>query len=131
MTWAAGRRRACARDAGSGTVWTLTVGLLLLCGAVVVVMVLAVVIAHERVVAAADLAALAAAGRLDDAPGLACAEAAAVASANGARLRGCAVAGFAVTVTVELAADATLLPAFTVSSRAGLATPGQPLGTPR
>jgi len=106
----------------------MTAGLLVLCGAAVVCALLAVVVAHERAVAAADLAALAAADRLDDAPRLACTAAETVAAANGARLRGCTVDGFAVTVTVEVARTWVVLPAFQVSSRAGLPTPGHPLG---
>jgi secretion/DNA translocation related TadE-like protein len=103
----------------------MTGGLLVASGAAAVATVLAVVVGHERAVAAADLAALAAAGRLDDAPDRACPEAAAVASANGARLRACVVDGFAVTVTVETVRTGTLLPTFQASSRAGLPTPGQ------
>lgn len=76
-------------------------GVLVLLGAALGV-VAAMVTAHRTAQGAADLASLAAASavaRGEDG----CAAGASVASANGARLTGCAVDGFDVTVTVEAA----------------------------
>jgi secretion/DNA translocation related TadE-like protein len=122
------RARPAAGDAGSGTVWVLTAALLMVGGAAAVAVVLAVVVAHERAVTAADLSALAAAARLDDAPGRSCLDAADVARANGARLSRCQVSGLTVSVTVEVTRAAAFLPDIRTSARAGLPLPGQPPG---
>jgi secretion/DNA translocation related TadE-like protein len=63
----------------------------------------AAVIARHRAQAAADLAALAAAGRLAAGRDAACAQAAAIAGAMDTALRDCAVARLDVTVTVDAA----------------------------
>jgi secretion/DNA translocation related TadE-like protein len=61
------------------------------------------VIARHRAQAAADLAALAAAGRIASGPQSACAWATSVAKANGAKATGCTVEELDVVVTVEVA----------------------------
>ena len=114
-------------ERGAATVFAVTVvGVLLTLGAVLGV-VAAVVVDLRRAQAAADLAALAAAGATatGEAP---CGVAVGVAAANGARLTSCAVAGqeVGVEVLVEgprwlgLAADPT------ARARAGPATPPAP-----
>ncbi|MFC5908209.1 Rv3654c family TadE-like protein, partial [Streptacidiphilus monticola] len=65
-----------------------------------------------RAESAADLAALAAGGRLLLAPGVACGEAARVAAAHGARLVSCTVSDDAVQDSVVVAVDAPSLPGF-------------------
>ena len=62
----------------------------------------AAVVARHRVQAAADLAALAAAGRLTHGAAAACAHAAAVADAMDTRVVECSVTGVDVVVAVEL-----------------------------
>lgn len=90
-----------SREVGSGTVWVLTMVVLVwfLGGATL----LAAVVTTERhrAAAAADLAALAAADRVLEGAGAACGTAAFVADAQGSRLVSCRVAGDAVTVLVE------------------------------
>jgi secretion/DNA translocation related TadE-like protein len=80
---------------------TACLGLLLLVGCALAV-VAAMVAAHRTAQAAADLAALAAATAAQDGTDP-CAAAGSVASANGARLTACAIAGDEVTVEVEVA----------------------------
>jgi secretion/DNA translocation related TadE-like protein len=116
--------RSAASDAGSGTVWVLVAALVMASGAAAVAVVLAVLVAHQRAVTAADLSALAAAARLDDAPALSCRDAADVARANGASLSSCEVRGFTVRVTVEVTRAATFLPDLQASARAGLPVGG-------
>nr|WP_102420065.1 Rv3654c family TadE-like protein [Mycobacterium sp. 4858] len=74
----------------------------LLCATVAAAWVGAVVVARHRAQAAADLAALAAAGRLAAGPEAACARATAVARAMGTEA-GCAVDDLDVVVTVRVA----------------------------
>jgi secretion/DNA translocation related TadE-like protein len=89
----------------SGLLLSLTVGVL--CG-------VAVVRAHRAAQSAADLAALAGAGGVQDG-GDACARAAAIAARNHARLQRCEVAGWDVSVvvvaTARLPIGRVLLPA--------------------
>ncbi len=93
------RRR---RERGASTLVVVSLaGLLLWLGAALGV-VAAMVAAHRTAQAAADLAALAGAARLADG-GDACAEAGAVATANGAALTSCAVDDRDVRVAVEVA----------------------------
>lgn len=88
-------------DEGAATLLvTACLGLLLLVGAALAV-VAAMVTAHRSAQAAADLAALAGATAGADG-GDPCGAAAGVATANGARLTGCSVAGSDVTVLVEV-----------------------------
>lgn len=79
------------RDRGSATVWLLGLTLLITLAATAALGIAGAVAARHRAEAAADLAALAAAGRLLLDPGDACAHAASVASAQGAKLRSCAI----------------------------------------
>jgi secretion/DNA translocation related TadE-like protein len=93
------------RERGSATVWVLALaGVLAVVGAAAV-LVAAAVTARHRAGGAADLAALAAAGRAVTGDPDACAAAAEVAHRNGARLATCTVedgAVAAVTVTVPV-----------------------------
>ena len=131
------RVRPVAGDRGSGTVLALALG----AGVVVLASLLGLlagsILAGARAHAAADLAALAAAARLqraalfeaDDESGSAVAAAAcpladAVASRNGARLRSCEP-GAAGTVTVQVAADGPV-GTVTAGARAGPRPPGTP-----
>lgn len=75
-------------DAGSASIWVLSCAALLLVVAAAGVVRAAAVVARHRAESAADLAALAAAGRIG-VSGSICPAAAAVAVANGARLRSC------------------------------------------
>lgn len=94
-------------DAGSGTVWTLAAAMVVLVVAVAVVGVGGAVVARHRAGSAADLAALAAAGRAAPGASGACELAARVVAADGGRLRACTVSGAVVEVTV--AVEATVL----------------------
>lgn len=88
-------------ERGAATLLVVSVaGLLLWLGAALGV-VAAMVAAHRTAQAAADLAAVSGATRLADG-GDACGEAAAVATANGARLTSCAVDDRDVRVAVEV-----------------------------
>lgn len=98
-------------DRGSAAVWVLACSAVVLAvGAVVVVRTLAV-LARHRAEAAADLAALAAAGRIG-VGGDPCTAARAVAAANGATVRSCAVwldpSGRSGTVRVRVSVRADL-----------------------
>ena len=101
--------RAAARrpfaDTGSATVWVLVLAAVLVAAGIAVTLVLGVVIAHRRVVTAADLAALGAAGRLVESRGSACRAAADVAAANGAALVSCRIEGGSVVVSVRVVID--------------------------
>lgn len=90
-------------DRGGATVFAVAcAGVLLLLGAALGV-VAAIVVAHRTAQGAADLAALAAAGVIGaGGAGDPCARAVQVASANGARLTACTVAGRDVGVVVEV-----------------------------
>lgn len=78
-----------AGERGSATVWVLALAGLLAVLGVAVVLVGGAVVARHRASAAADLAALAAAGRAVLADPAACATAARIARTNGAELEGC------------------------------------------
>lgn len=78
-------------ERGSATVWVLALAGLLAVLGVAVVLVGGAVVARHRASAAADLAALAAAGRAVLADPAACATADRIARANGADLEGCVV----------------------------------------
>lgn len=94
-------------ERGSASVWVLALaGVLAVVGLAAVLVAMAVVARH-RATTAADLAALAGAGGAVEGEADPCAGAAAVAAANGARLRACsvdaaAVADVVVGVPVEL-----------------------------
>ena len=80
-------------DRGSASLWVVAGGVLVLLVALVAVLRGSAVLARERAEAAADLAALAAAGGIgvDGSPRAMCARAMPIAAANRARLAGCAV----------------------------------------
>ncbi|MFI1097483.1 Rv3654c family TadE-like protein [Streptomyces sp. NPDC020917] len=89
-------------DRGSATIWSLgAMGVLLALFAAALFLSQAV-IARHRAGGAADLAALAAADHALDGPQTACRLAAAVAQAQGARLRSCQVAGEVAEVVAEV-----------------------------
>lgn len=89
-----------ASDRGSGTLWVLAVGLVVLIVGLAGALRGAAVVARHRASAAADFAALAAALQAVDGNANACAAARSTATANGARMSACAVDGSVVTVTV-------------------------------
>jgi secretion/DNA translocation related TadE-like protein len=114
-------------ERGSATVWVLALaGLLAVLGAAVV-LVGAAVVARHRATAAADLAALAGAGRAVMGEPDACATARGIAEANGGVVDGCAVRpGAVVEVHVHVPVRLGSLGAFTAAAhaRAGPALPG-------
>jgi secretion/DNA translocation related TadE-like protein len=83
-------------DRGSATVWVIALSAVLAVVGTAVVLVGAATVARHRAEAAADLAALAAAGRVAGGEPDACGLAAEVARANAARLASCAVGADAV-----------------------------------
>jgi secretion/DNA translocation related TadE-like protein len=89
-------------DRGSASVWMLAVGLVLLAAGLAAAALGAVHVARHQAQSAADLGALAGAAHTIAAPGTACARAAMVADANGARLVACHRHGPDLTVTVEV-----------------------------
>jgi secretion/DNA translocation related TadE-like protein len=91
-----GRGRIPADERGSATVWVLALAALLGVLGAAVVLVGTAVVARHRASAAADLAALAAAGRAVVGDAGACAAAAWIARADGATLESCAVGADAV-----------------------------------
>jgi secretion/DNA translocation related TadE-like protein len=118
------RRAWIGAERGAGSILVLT-------GVMVVLTVLLVVatlgsgyLARHRAAAAADLAALAAAGRVWSGPAAACASAGGVAKANGAVLRSCHVRGEQVEVvtSVAIAGPAAVLGDAHRRARAGPAT---------
>lgn len=89
-------------DQGSASIWLLGVGLAVTVFAGAVAMAGGAAVARHRAQAAADLGALAGAVHAADGVEAACAVAAEIVRANGARPAGCAVAGLDVTITVEV-----------------------------
>ena len=81
-------------DDGVASVWTATAAAVLLLTAMVCIDVAAAVRARHIASPAADLSALAAAGRSVDGPGPACAVAADIAARNGAEVTGCRLDGW-------------------------------------
>lgn len=104
-------------DQGAATVWAAGVVLLLTFVALALAGVGGVLAAHRQAQAAADLAALAGAGALQEGRD-ACSAAGAVAARNGARLGSCEVAGADVVVVARV--DAEQIPAgpWVLSARA-------------
>ncbi len=78
-------------ERGSGSVWVVVLAGVLAVVGVAAVLVVSATVARHRAGAAADLAALAAAGAAVDGSAEPCTAAASVADANRARLRSCAV----------------------------------------
>lgn len=97
-----GHGRGSGVDEGSATVWLVGLMLLLTLAATAALGVAGAVAARHRAGSAADLAALAAAGRLLLDPGEACARAAAVAAAQGGTLRSCSIRADASEDSVEV-----------------------------
>jgi secretion/DNA translocation related TadE-like protein len=101
-------------DAGSATIWLVSLLCVVGLAAVAALGVAGAIAARHRAEAAADLAALAAAGRLLLDPGEACAQAAAIASAQGATLQSCAIRADAqedsVVVEVSVPSPGDLIP---------------------
>ena len=119
------RARPEADDSGSGTVWVLAVTAVVACVAAALVLMVEVRVARGQAATAADLAALAAAGRLPD-PQRACDSAEQVAQAQAAHLVSCRTDGAVVdvVVSVPLVGPLAALPDLTVRARAG--PPGAP-----
>jgi secretion/DNA translocation related TadE-like protein len=101
-------------DAGAATIWLVSLLCLVGLAATAALGVAGAIAARHRAESAADLAALAAAGRLLLDPGEACAEAAAIASAQGATLHSCAIRADAqedsVVVEVSVPSPSGLVP---------------------
>jgi secretion/DNA translocation related TadE-like protein len=118
------RRRAGER--GSATVWMLALSGVLATIGLAAVLVGAAVVARHRATGAADLAALAAAGRAVNGHVDGCARAATVADANAAVLTACTV-GADVVVQVEVSVPVRLGPlglhSATARARAGPVAP--------
>ncbi|WP_370117783.1 Rv3654c family TadE-like protein [Streptacidiphilus sp. MAP12-33] len=95
-------RRHRNSDAGSATIWLLALLGLVAFAATAALAVAGAIAARHRAESAADLAALAAAGRLLLDPGQACAEAASIASAQGATLQACVIRADALEDSVEV-----------------------------
>lgn len=110
-------------DRGSASLWSLTIGLVLLAIAGVGVSIGTVLVGQHQARVAADLGALAGAVYAVRDSAVACGRAAAIVEANNARLVACTVDGLDVRVTVEVAIQ-TPLPMTThraarASARAG------------
>jgi len=125
VTGRAGTNRSDApsagRDRGSGSLWLLAVGLLLVSAGTFGAAVGAARVARHQARVAADFGALAGAARTAEGAETACVRAAEFARANGAQVARCGVDGLEVQITVEL--SVTPLPgmvrADTVTARAG------------
>lgn len=111
---------------GAGTVFVLTIVLVIMVVMQAVAVLAAGQSARHRAAAAADLAALAAANRLALGSADPCADAGRIAQANGATLRDCVVDGMEVEVQVraETASVLPWLPAQDRRARAGPPRPG-------
>ncbi|MGW5879958.1 Rv3654c family TadE-like protein [Nocardiopsis terrae] len=107
-------------DAGSATVWWVSLCLLLWFVTYAVLLTSAARLERDRAGTAADLAALAAAARAHQGTRAACAAARSTAEANGAALGGCGLSGHTVSVTVTLP-SAVLPSTVRARSRAGAA----------
>ena len=90
-----------SRDHGSGTIYAAIAVVMMTAFALAVLTFSAAAAAHHRAASAADLAALAAAQSLQRG-GDGCAEAARIATRNGAALTGCRISGEDVTVEVSV-----------------------------
>jgi secretion/DNA translocation related TadE-like protein len=109
------------RERGSATVITLAVGLVAVLMAMTVAAAGAAMVARQRAQAAADLAALAAAGDATEGEAGACAAARQIAGANGAEIVHCGLNGWDAIVTVSVRPHGTAggLGVATASARAG------------
>lgn len=116
-----GRQSRCrgwsgASDTGSGTIWVLTLCILVWFCALTVVTVAGVRTDRHRAATAADLAALSGARQAGRGPDSPCVVAREIAGENGAHLADCVVAGR--TVSVEVRVPARAWPGGEVSARA-------------
>ncbi|MGI8870638.1 MAG: Rv3654c family TadE-like protein [Mycobacteriales bacterium] len=112
---ARGRRPS---DDGSGTIWVLAITLIVVvCGLIGMYRGLAVVARH-RAEAAADFAALAAAGSVIEGESVACGRAATIAAANGARVLSCRIDGTDAFVSAAVAVSSVVPGRFTAVGRA-------------
>jgi len=112
------------RDLGAATVWVLAAGLLTVLVALASSAAGAAMVARHRAQAAADLGALAGAGRAMEGEDAACLRARGIVAANSARLVACRLDGFDLTVTTEVspAGVAGLAGTARASARAGPAS---------
>lgn len=118
-------RRRCSQR-GAGTVFILSIVLVVMVALQAVAVLAAGQSARHRAAAAADLAALAAANRLAFGSADPCADAGRIADANGAVLRDCVIDGMEVEVQVRVDTMSALpwLPAQDRRARAGPPRPG-------
>jgi secretion/DNA translocation related TadE-like protein len=107
-----------AGDRGSGSIWVLALGLVVVLAGLVGMYRGSAVVGRHRAEAAADFAALAAAAKVLEGGQVACASAGTVAAANGARLVSCAVDGSIATVTTAVALRGVLPGDFVATGRA-------------
>ncbi|RFS87104.1 hypothetical protein D0T12_02310 [Actinomadura spongiicola] len=113
------RRVGWGADRGSGTIWVVAFAAVIWVGGVAAVAVGGVRAARHRADAAADLAALAGAGRVMEGQVGACGRAKSIAAESGARLVRCQVQGEDVEVSVTVDVLVPMgLGAMTVGSRA-------------
>jgi len=108
-------------DRGAATIWVLAAGLLTVLVALASSAAGAAMVARHRAQGAADLGALAGAGRAIEGEDAACQRAGDIVSANGARLVGCRLDGFDLTVTAQVspAGVAAIAGTARASARAG------------
>ncbi|GAA4596267.1 secretion/DNA translocation related TadE-like protein [Actinoplanes octamycinicus] len=111
-------------DRGSASILVLALGLVLVMAGVAGAMVASARLARHTARTAADLAALAAAGRAVEGPEVACAAARRYAAANGARMTSCEVTGWEVVVRTEVPVRWVRAGA-TAAARAGPVTSGR------
>lgn len=97
------------RERGSASIWVLALSAVLAVAVVAAVLVGSAITLRHRAAAAADLSALAAAGRALEGQAAACAAAADIAAAMTAELDGCTVTGLVAQVWVTAAADLGLV----------------------
>lgn len=114
-------RVSTGRDRGSGSVWLLAVGMVLVAAGMFGATLGAAQVARHQAQSAADLGALAGAAWALEGPSAACAAAAQFVARNGGRLTTCALDGLDVTVSVAVPAAPAVLPGAvaTATSRAG------------
>lgn len=94
------------KDRGSGTVWVIAMGALVLTGGWGATGFTEVVLCRQRASAAADLAALAGARAALAGPARACADARLIAARNGARLTMCTLDGLIINVSAVVSVPA-------------------------
>jgi secretion/DNA translocation related TadE-like protein len=113
-------------ESGSATVYAMAAMALLAAVSLPVAAVANGFAVHRRAVLAADLAALGGAQASLEYQSVACAAAAKVAAANGARLQACTLSAKALSVEVAMATSLALLPEVSATSRAGVRPPSSP-----